>query len=137
MAKKYLKINIYHFKNELIKKFNILNIKINTDYLAHSPNKKHIIIVVKGVIKLKKERNCGGYPIYPNMGGMPMPIYPNMMPGMMPLSMYNTDMGNDLSSLNSKINNLEQRVTALESSLNKTYSNSYNTNYNTSNYQMM
>lgn len=74
---------------------------------------------MKGVIKLKKERNCGGYPVYPNM----MPMYP----------MYENC---DLAILTNKVNNLEQRVNNLENNLNKSYQN-YNNNYNTSNYQMM
>ncbi len=75
---------------------------------------------------MKKDRNCMGYPVYPNMGSIPMPIpmYPTM------------DYGNDCNELNqimTKLNNLEQRVTAIENMLNKNYNNNYNTN----NYQMM
>ena len=92
-------------------------------------------------MNLKKERNCAGYPVYPNMGGMPMPLpmYPNMnmYPSMNTYPSMNSSADNsmmtDLNSLNSKINKLEQRVTAIENAIN----NSYTSNYNTSNYQMM
>lgn len=86
-------------------------------------------------MNLKKDRNCGGYPVYPNMGGMPMPI--PMYPNMMQPNMCDNNMGNELSNLSNKISNLEQRVAVLENALNKNCSNNYNTNYNTSNYQMM
>ena len=88
---------------------------------------------------LKKERNCAGYPVYPNMGGMPMPLpmYPNMnmcpSMNMYPSANMSQDNMNELNTLKSKINNLEQRVTAIENVINNSYSN----NYNTSNYQMM
>ena len=65
-----------------------------------------------------------GYPVYPNMGSIPMPIpmYPTM------------DYGNDCNELNqimTKLNNLEQRVTAIENMLNKNYNNNCG---NTNNY---
>lgn len=102
---------------------------------------------MKGVIELKKDRNCGmGYAgMVPNYGGMVMPgAFP--MPGMMsyPTSGFgnvpssSTNLNNygsqDYSSLSNQINSLEQRVSRLESLVNNgTYSNSYNS----SNYQMM
>lgn len=81
-------------------------------------------------MKLKKDRNCMGYPIYPNMGGMPMPLpmYPNMT------EYYgNNNEYNDLNQIMNKLNNLEQRIATLEDMMNKNYTN----NYNTTNYQMM
>ena len=52
-------------------------------------------------MKLKKDRNCMGYPIYPNMGGMPMPLpmYPNMT------EYYgNNNEYNDLNQIMNKLN---------------------------------
>ncbi len=109
--------------------------------------------VMKGVINLKKDRNCGGmtpYPVYPNMYGGAMPMGgPMQMNGgiamPMPLPMPAPTMGgnitsntsnyttNEINTLSGQINSLEQRVTNLENMLSKSYS----TNYNTSNYQMM
>lgn len=111
-------------------------IYILTIYLITKLNLKHIIIIVKGVIKLKKERNCGGFPVYPNMGNMamPFPMCQNMTPNM---PMYDININAELANINNKINNLEQRITSLENSLNKNYSNNYSNSYNTSNYQMM
>lgn len=100
---------------------------------------------------MKKDRNCGGYPIYPQMvpsfGGMVMPgqmipmqggmiNYPNY--GMMSVPGSSTTQNNygtsDLSNLTNQVNSLEQRVNRLENLVsNGTYSN----NYNSSNYQMM
>ena len=103
---------------------------------------------MKGVISVKKDRDCGGmaYPVYPqmvpNFGGMVMPgqMIPvpggNMNMGMsnVPLtSVQSTINSNDLSALSNQVNNLEQRVTRLENTVN----NSNYSNYNTSNYQMM
>lgn len=102
---------------------------------------------MKGVISVKKDRDCGGmaYPVYPqmvpNFGGMVMPgqMIPvpggNMNMGMsnVPLtSVQSTINSNDLSALSNQISNLEQRVTKLENII-----NSSNYNYNSSNYQMM
>ena len=103
---------------------------------------------MKGVINVKKDRDCGGmaYPVYPqmvpNFGGMVMPgqMIPmpnnNMGVGMtnVPLtSVQSTINSNDLTNLTNQVNNLEQRVTRLENTVNKT---NYN-NYNSSNYPMM
>lgn len=82
---------------------------------------------------MKKDRNCG-YPVYPNMGGMPMPLpmYPNQ--GFYPN--YNTEANtSEINMLEGKINNLEKRVNALENIVKQNYNN-YN-NYSTNNYQMM
>ena len=97
---------------------------------------------MKGVICVKKERDCGmAYPIYPNMvpnfGGMVTPGQMIPMPNMgmtnVPLtSVQSTINSNDLSALSNQISNLEQRVTKLENII-----NSSNYNYNSSNYQMM
>ena len=92
---------------------------------------------MKGVISVRKDRDCGGmaYPIYPGMVpnyGMPGQMVP--MPSMsnVPLaSVQSTINSSDLSELTNQVNNLEQRVTRLENSI-KNYGN-----YNTSNYQMM
>lgn len=89
--------------------------------------------------KVKKDRNCGNYPIY---GMMPtMPVTGVQMPMPMPIGTpsYNTNssytVSSDLSNINSRLNSLEQRVNNLE----KMYSSSYSSssNYNSSNYQMM
>lgn len=97
---------------------------------------------MKGVISVKKDRDCGGmaYPVYPqmvpNFGMMPgqMIPMPNMGVSNVPLtSVQSTINSSDLSALSNQISNLEQRVTRLENTVNKT---NYN-NYNTSNYQMM
>ena len=98
---------------------------------------------------MKKDRNCGGYPVYPQMvpsfGGMvmpgqmiPMPLnnmanYPSSgmmnVPGSTTTTTQNNYGTSDLSNLTSK-----QRVNRLENLVNNgTYSN----NYNSSNYQMM
>lgn len=102
---------------------------------------------MKGVIELKKDRNCGmgGYNgMIPNYG-MVMPGGVIPMPGMMNYpnfnsvpdginGNYNNYNSSDLSSLSNKVNSLEQRVNRLENLVsNGTYSNSYNS----SNYQMM
>ena len=103
---------------------------------------------MKGVISVKKDRDCGGmaYSVYPqmvpNFGGMVMPGQMIPMPGgnmnmgmsNVPLtSVQSTINRNDLSALSNQVNNLEQRVTRLENTVN----NSNYSNYNTSNYQMM
>lgn len=102
---------------------------------------------------MKKDRNCGGYPVYPQMvpsfGGVVMPSQMIPMPGgnmvnypsnMMniPNSPSTTTQNNygysDLNGITNQINSLEQRVSRLENLVNNgTYSN----NYNSSNYQMM
>ncbi len=85
---------------------------------------------------MKKDRNCGNYPVYP---------MPNMMPGIPPINnmigTYPVEMGNytqsgsveqQLSSLNNQVNSLERRVNNLENLIGN------NSNkYNTSNYQML
>ncbi len=103
---------------------------------------------------MKKDRNCGGYPIYPQMipsfGGMVMPDqmitmpgnnvmgYPNngMMnvPGGSTTTLQNNYGSSDLSNLTSQVSSLEQRVSRLENLVNN---GTYSSNYNTSNYQMM
>lgn len=97
---------------------------------------------------MKKDRNCGGMPIYPNMvpnfGGVVMPGQMIPMQGsMMNMPMNDTFTttttqtnytSSDLNTLTNQINSLEQRVNRLENLVNNgTYSN----NYNSSNYQMM
>ncbi len=108
---------------------------------------------MKGVISLKKDRNCGGtpYPIYPNMygGAIPMqamggPMTGVQMPMPMPMATPTPIMGStmagsasytasEINTLSQQVNSLEQRVSNLENMINKSYSN----NYNTANYQMM
>lgn len=114
---------------------------------------------MKGVISLKKDRNCGAtpYPVYPNMyGGVPMqgmpmqgvagpvPIAGVEMPMPMPMPAPTPIMSGNMTSspsyttseintLSQQVNSLEQRVSNLENMVSKSYSN----NYNTSNYQMM
>lgn len=115
---------------------------------------------MKGVISLKKDRNCGGtpYPVYPQMYGGAMPIQGMPMQGMagpipiagvempmpMPMAAPTPIMNNSITSspnyttseintLSQQVNSLEQRVSNLENMVSKSYSN----NYNTSNYQMM
>lgn len=119
--------------------------------------------LMKGVINLKKDRNCGGmptpYPVYPNMGmpmqGMPMGGIPmqgmqgplpiggvNMpMPGPMPAPMpyMNSPMTSGQGFTNTEINTLARQVNSLEqrvSNLENMVGKS-SSNYNTSNYQMM
>ncbi len=102
---------------------------------------------MKGVIELKKDRNCmGGYGMAPNYGMVmpggviPMPgvmNYPTSNFGNIPAGMTNTlnNYGSsDLSILSNKINSLEQRVNRLENLVNN---GSYSNSYNSSNYQMM
>lgn len=87
---------------------------------------------------MKTDRNCGAYPIYPqmvpNFGG----VYPGQMIPMPGASMgqmtgTTSTQSQDTSGLVSQINSLEQRVSKLESIISK---GNYN-NYNASNYQMM
>ena len=90
---------------------------------------------MKGVIILKKDRNCGApYPLYPMYGNMmpyPMPINTTSpMIGMSNTPSYTTS---EINTLSNQINSLEQRVSNLENMINKSYSNGYNS----SNYQMM
>lgn len=102
---------------------------------------------MKGVIELKKDRNCmGGYSgMIPNYGIMPGGVIP--MPGVMnyPTSNFgnvpdgitnnlNSYGSSDFSNLSNKINSLEQRINRLENLVNN---GSYSNNYNSSNYQMM
>lgn len=80
---------------------------------------------------MKKDRNCGNFPVYPQMA----PLYgvPYGMPSYgMPL-MENNYISESQNSLTSQINSLEKRITSLENAINK---NIYS-NYSTSNYQMM
>lgn len=77
---------------------------------------------------MKKDRNCGNYPVYPQMA---MPVYGMPNYGM-PL-MENIYMPDNQNSLTNQINSLEKRITALENTINK---NIYS-NYSASNYQMM
>lgn len=112
---------------------------------------------MKGVINLKKDRNCGAtpYPVYPQMYGGAMPIQgmPGQgMPGPLPIAGVEMPMPlpmpaptpvmggstpsyttSEINTLSNQINSLEQRVSNLENMVGKSYSN----NYNTSNYQMM
>ncbi len=88
---------------------------------------------------MKKDRNCGSYPVYPqmvpNFGGPVMPGQVIPMPQQTPYMTGSnvSNNSNEISMLNNRINNLEQRVTNLENMV-KPYSSN---NYNTSNYQMM
>ncbi len=92
---------------------------------------------MKGVINVKKDRNCGGYPVYPQMVPNFGPVPGQVIP--MPAYVSQGQMGQtysdgQVSSLSNRLNSLEQRVSNLESMINKgTYSNSYNS----TNYQMM
>ena len=90
------------------------------------------------VKKLKKDRNCPMYPIYPNYG---MPIN-NMNPIMngpvngMPLNtgyIPNTDINNqdsEIQAIKNQLNNLERRVNNLENNLNTSgFKNNFDSNY--------
>ena len=97
---------------------------------------------------MKKDRNCGNYPIYqPNMMNPMMPnmmVPPTMMPSMgnpmmpsaqagsCPMSSGNTD------SLTQQVNSLERRVSRLENLVNGTNNSvNYASKYSDSNYHMM
>ncbi len=87
---------------------------------------------------MKKDRNCGNYPIYGMMPTMPMTGVQMPMPLPMASPTYTTSTNytsSDIANINNRLNSLEQRVNNLE----RIYSSSYNTssNYNASNYQMM
>lgn len=94
---------------------------------------------------MKKDRNCGNYPVYPQMvpyfGDMGafemapqagMMSYPNY--GMINPGSFQNVYGQTENSITNKLNSLEQRVNRLEKIVNN---GNYSNNYNSSNYQMM
>ncbi len=86
---------------------------------------------------MKKDRNCMGYPVYPqmipNFNGMVMPGEMIPMPGNYMMNVPQTsNSSSDINTLTNQINSLEQRVRRLENIVNNGTGN-----YNSSNYQMM
>ncbi len=86
---------------------------------------------------MKKDRNCGNYPVYGMVPAMAMPGAGMPIPfaAMSPMNSNTNYTSSDITTINNRLNSLEQRVNNLE----RMYSGNYSTssNYNSSNYQMM
>jgi hypothetical protein len=80
---------------------------------------------------MRKERNCGMYPMY--QGGM-MPMMPTPAP-IGPYMNNNGTIDQQLNNLQEQINNLDSRLTKLENA--KINTTTYNNKYNDSNYYML
>ncbi len=80
---------------------------------------------------MKKDRNCGGMPMYMGVTGQ-FPVMPLMpIPNNIPYQNLDYNNQDNLTDIIARLSNLEKRISTIEGIINS------NNSYNTSNYQMM